>query len=253
MRLKKYILFILVIALAIPTINAQVTMKKRDARHLMDSIFSFAKSSSDATRDSIITWGYNKNAFTDESNLETYSDTSSQGAVMEMLVIDGDTSYIYNMQTFAVVDLKPYGIPAKDKLFRKLRYHVKKVYPYAKVASDKLNMYEKQLVGVKSNSKRKKIMKKREKALKEEFEDVIKTMSKTSGRVLIKLIDRETGQSTYEIIKEMRGGFKAWTYQGIGKFYGADLKQRFDPKNNEEDEMIERVVQSLIAEGTIFY
>jgi len=229
------------------------TMKKKDAKHLMDSIFNYVKNASQATRDSLITHAYNKKFFSDTSSLMTYTDTSNQGSVMEMIVVDGDTNYIYNMQTFAVVDLKPYGIPAKDKMFRKLRYHVKKVYPYAKVAANKLNMYEKQLKGVKSKSKRRKIMKKREKALKEEFEDVIKTMSKTSGRVLIKLIDRETGQSTYEIIKEMRGGFKAWTYQGIGKFYGADLKQRFNPKTNEEDEMIERVVQSLIAEGAIFY
>jgi hypothetical protein len=253
LKFKRYILFILVVAFATPSVTAQKTMKKKDARHLMDSLFNYVKKASYNTRDSIITHSYNKNAFGNDANLETYIDTSSHGSVLEMLVIDGDTSYIYNMQTFAVVDLKPYGIPEKDKLFRKLRYHVKKVYPYAKVAANKLNMYEKQLQGVKSNSKRRKIMKKREKALKEEFEDVIKTMSKTSGRVLIKLIDRETGQSTYEIIKEMRGGFKAWTYQGIGKFYGADLKQRFDPKTNEEDEMIERVVQSLIAEGTIFY
>ena len=243
----------MVLAFAIPNVNAQKTMKRKDAKHLMDSIFNYVKNASQATRDSIVTYAYNKKNFSDDSNLETYTDTSSQGAVMEMLVIDGDTSYIYNMQTFAVVDLKPYGDPVKDKLFRKLRYHVKKVYPYARIAADKLNLYEKQLVGVTSKSKRRKIMKKREKVLKEEFEDVIKTMSKTSGRVLIKLIDRETGQSTYEIIKEMRGGFKAWTYQGVGMFYGADLKQRFNPKTNEEDEMIERVVQSLIADGTLYH
>lgn len=253
MKLKHYILLAFVFSLTIPTVNAQKTMKKKVARHMMDSLFNYVKSMNSAARDSIITYAYNKNVFSDTANLETYTDTSNFGAVMEMMVIDGDTTYIYNMQTFSVIDLKPYGDPEKDRLFRRLRYHVKKVYPYAKIAADKLNMYNKQLEGVKSNSKRRKIMKQREKALKEEFEDVIKTMSKTSGRVLVKLIDRETGQSTYEIIKEMRGGFKAWTYQGIGKFYGADLKQRFNPKTSEEDEMIERVVQSLIAEGAIFY
>ena len=77
--------------------------------------------------------------------------------------------------------------------------------------------------------------------------DVIKKMSQTSGRVLVKLIDRETGESSYEIIKEMRGGFKAFVYQGVGKLYGADLKVRYDPKENEEDEMIERIVQMIIA------
>ena len=153
------------------------------------------------------------------------------------------------MESFCVVDLKPYKDKEKDRQFRKLRYHVKKVYPYALTASKKLNMYNKELLKVKSKRKRRKLMRAREKALKEEFEDVIKKMSQTSGRILVKLIDRETGESTYDIIKEMRGGFKAWMYQGVGKLYGADLKARYNPKGNEEDEMIERVVQSLIIEG----
>jgi hypothetical protein len=198
--------------------------------------------------DSLISYVRNRTNAADTS-WQMYESTTQSGGVLEMVVLDGDTMYVYNMQTFAVVDLQPYGDKEKDLLFRRLRYHVRKVYPYAKIAADKLTMYNAEIATVKSERKKKKLMKLREKALKEEFEDVIKKMSKTSGRVLIKLIDRETGESTYDIIKEMRGGFKAWTYQGIGKFYGADLKQRYDPKNNEEDEMIERVVQSLIAEG----
>lgn len=197
--------------------------------------------------DSLISYVRSKNNSVDTS-AQAYELTNQQEGVMEMVVIDGDTMYIYNMQTFAVVDVLPYGDKEKDLQFRRLKYHVKKVYPLAKVAAQKLTMYNDEIKTVKSESKKRKLMKLREKALKEEFEDVIKDMSKTSGRVLIKLIDRETGESTYDIIKEMRGGFKAWTYQGIGKFYGADLKQRYSPEINVEDEMIERIVQSIIAE-----
>ncbi len=198
--------------------------------------------------DSVLNYVRNKNNAADTS-LQVYESTNSIGGVLEMVVLDGDTLYTYNMDPFAVIDLKPYGDAAKDKQFRRLRWHVRKVYPYAIVASEKLMMYNEELKKVKSKRKRRKLMKQREKALKVEFEDVIKKMSKTSGRVLVKLIDRETGESTYEIIKEMRGGFKAWIYQGVGKLYGADLKARYNPKTSEEDEMIERVVQSLIAEG----
>ena len=112
-----------------------------------------------------------------------------------------------------------------------------------------MKIYNDELEGVKSKRKRRRLMKRREKALKVEFEGVIKKMSQTSGKVLVKLIDRETGESTYDIIKDMRGGFKAWVYQGVGRLYGANLKTRYNPKKSEEDEMIERVVQSLIAEG----
>lgn len=234
--------------------NAQ-KVKRKVAKHKMDSIWNYVNKLKYTQLDSIIRYGETKknSNVNQDDDITILEDTMSNGAVMQMIVIDGDTSYLYNMETFSVVDLKPYGDPQKDRLFRKLRYHVKKVYPYAKIAADKLTQYDEQLKTVTSKRKKRKLMKLKEKALKEEFEDVIKDMSKTSGRVLIKLIDRETGQSTYEIIKEMRGSVKAWTYQGIGKLFGADLKQKFDPKNNEEDEMIERVVQSLIAEGSIFY
>lgn len=249
MKSKILILFLPILLF---TLEVSAQSKKKISPAKRDSLFRYMIQSKMNQMDSVIN-DKKYNAAYGDSDMELLQDTMINGAVMQMLIVDGDTNYIYNMQTFNVVDLKPYGDPEKDKMFSRMRYYVRKVYPYAKVAADKLNMYEKQLEGVKSKSKRRKIMKQREKALKEEFEDVIKTMSKTSGRVLIKLIDRETGQSTYEIIKEMRGGFKAWTYQGIGMFYGADLKQRFNPKTSEEDEMIERVVQSLIAEGAIFY
>lgn len=250
MKIKVYIITLLLITISVNT-EAQ---SKKQVKARLDSLFNYVTRISQSTRDSIVDSYKNRSLSANEdTSLQIIDITQANGAVMQMIIIDGDTSYMYNMNTFAVVDLKPYGDPQKDKEFRRMRYHVKKVYPYAKIAADKLNMYNKELATVTSNSKRRKLMKLREKALKEEFEDVIKNMSKTSGRVLIKLIDRETGESTYDIIKEMRGGFKAWTYQGIGMFYGADLKQRFDPKTSEEDEMIERVVQSLIAEGQSIY
>jgi hypothetical protein len=198
--------------------------------------------------DSMLHYVRNQNSPIDTS-LQVYQSTNQKGGVLEQIVLDGDTLYVYNSTSFEVVDLQPYKDKAKDLQFRRLRWHVKKVYPYAVTASSKLIAYNEELQVVKSKRKRRKLMKAREKTLKMEFEDVIKKMSKTSGRVLVKLIDRETGESTYEIIKEMRGGLKAWMYQSVGKLYGADLKARYNPKNNEEDEMIERVVQSLIAEG----
>ncbi len=195
---------------------------------------------------------------------ETVSDTSKidssafqivmqkfpNGKVMQMLIIDGDTNYLYNLPTVRIVGEKLYGDAEKDKQFRRLRYHVTKVYPYAKLASKKLNEYNEELANVGSNRKRRLLLKKREQELKEEFTDVIKTMTVTQGRVLVKLIDRETGESTYDIIKEMRGGFKAFIYQGVAKFYDGDLKERYNPKENAEDEMIERIVV-MIEEGKL--
>ncbi len=250
MRIKTFLPLAIIMLLFTANISAQ--SKKELKQRKLEMLVKMRALIASGKSDSLIDYVKALTSVADTS-VQTYESTTQSGGVLEMIVLDGDTVYIYNMQTFTVVDLQPYGNVLKDRKFRKLRFHVKKTYPYAKIAADNLTKYNKQLETVTSKRKRRKIMKLREKVLKEEFEDVIKDMSQTSGRVLIKLIDRETGQSTYEIIKEMRGGFKAWTYQGVGKLYGANLKQRYDPKNNEEDEMIERVVQSLIDEGSISY
>lgn len=216
-----------------------------------------AQNKKERKRDSLISFIHNDSIrnFLKKPTTSSALDTSFQilenkiynGQVVQVLVIDGDTTYLFNLTDFRVVELKPYGDIEKDKQLRRLKYHVTKVYPYAKIAAKKLSMYNDELMKVKSNKQRRKLLKEREKELKEEFTDVIKKMTVTQGRILTKLIDRETGESTYEIIKEMRGGFKAFIYQGVAKIYDGDLKARYDPKNNEEDEMIERIVLSIEA------
>ena len=237
----------MIVSFAFSDVFAQKLTKKELKEKKLEILSNIKELVAKGQVDSMLNYVREQNNQVDSSFY--VNSTPTQSGVMEMVIIDGDTLYIYNMSEFAVVDLKPYKDSEKDRMFRKLRWHVKKVYPYAVTAAEKLRMYNSELDGVKSKRKRRRLMKKREKALKFEFEDTIKKMSQTSGRVLVKLIDRETGESTYDIIKDMRGGFKAWIYQGVGKLYGADLKARYNPKTNEEDEMIERVVQSLIAEG----
>ena len=178
----------------------------------------------------------------------TDTNKTQTGMVVKLIIDDnGDSIFVHTLKPYRVVALRPYNDKEKDKQFRRLRYHVVKVYPMARLAADKLEAYNEELEGVKSKSKRKKLMKIREKELKEEFEETIKNMSVTQGKILVKLIDRETGESTYDIIKEMRGGFKAFVWQGVAKLYGSSLKMEYDPENNEEDEMIERIVQMIEA------
>jgi len=237
MNKKKYIFLSIVLLLYALNTNAQSKKKsyKDSLLHLVhnDSLMRYYKEKNDT----IIA----------DTSFKVINTLLKNGAVVQAIIIAGDTSYIYNMNTFNVVSLRPYGDREKDKKFRRLKYHVEKVYPYAVLAAKMLNKYNVELSKIKSKRKRRKLLRMREKELKERFTDVIKKMSTTSGRVLVKLIDRETGESTYHIIKEMRGGFKAFVYQGIGKFYGADLKIRYNPKTNEEDEMIERIVQMIQA------
>lgn len=128
------------------------------------------------------------------------------------------------------------------KKYARAKYFVRRMYPYAMLASQMLLEYQDTLNTITKEHKKKKFLKKANKELKEEFGDEIRDLSVTRGKYLVKLIYRETGISVYNIIKQYRGGMKAVFWQGLCIVNGQDLKETFDP---EEDIIIERVVQEI--------
>jgi len=124
--------------------------------------------------------------------------------------------------------------------FSKLVYHVKKVYPYAKIVSVKVQEYNEVIAKASSRKERKRLMKKAEDELIAQFEDDIKNMNDLQGEILIKLIDRETGASSYDLIKEFRGVIVASLYQTFGRLFGYNLKSTYDPKGKDKE--IEQIV-----------
>jgi len=90
---------------------------------------------------------------------------------------------------------------------------------------------------------RKKRMKELEKEIKRDYEGELTKLSFTQGRILIKLLDRETGSISYDIVKEFRGGFTAWFFQGIAKMFDYDLKSEYNPEG--DDKIIEEVVKQV--------
>lgn len=124
-----------------------------------------------------------------------------------------------------------------------LELRVLKVYPMAKAAAIKLKEYNRVYLSFKSERERKDYVKKIEKELFAEFETEIRTMSISQGRILIKLIDRETGQSSFGIIKEFKGSFSAFFWQSVARIFGHNLKSEYDAAN--EDRMIEYIVWQI--------
>lgn len=125
----------------------------------------------------------------------------------------------------------------------RLRNAIYVTYPYAKRAGKVMNELNIQLVDVPEQEARKKIIKSREKDLKKEFTDPLTNLSVYQGKVLMKLINRETGNNCYEIIKEYKGSFTARFYQTVAFFFGSNLKQPYD-KDGEDAEM-EKIVQEV--------
>ena len=127
----------------------------------------------------------------------------------------------------------------------RLRNAVYVTYPYAKIAGGTINDINKNLENVKSKKDRKAYIKTREKELKNEFNDPLSNLSVYQGKILMKLINRQTGNNCYEIIKEYKGGLNARFYQTVAWFVGGNLKQEWDMKENKLDRQIENIVKEI--------
>ena len=165
---------------------------------------------------------------------------------MKKKVENGDTIYLYQYPQVVIIEKRVFKSKREKAKYTRLVYNVKKVYPYAKLAGEKLRAYNEILKKVKSEPEKKRIMKKAEDELKLQFEGEIRKLSYNQGKILIKLIDRETGATSYEIIKELRGVFTAFFWQQISRLFGSDLKMEYDPFN--EDKEIEEIIV-LIEQG----
>lgn len=145
--------------------------------------------------------------------------------------------------SIAVVDMIPIPVFARKADFRryqKLVNNVKKVYPIARFAQDKLRETEEKLKYIPEGKDQKKYVKQLEDELKAEYTPILKKMTFSQGKILIKLIDRETSRTSYSIIKEIRGGFSAFFWQNIARLFGANLKETYDKEG--EDKLIEQII-----------
>ncbi len=132
--------------------------------------------------------------------------------------------------------------PEYQKRYEKLVRDVKKVLPYAKIAGFRLQMMEQNLQLLPSEKARKEYLKRTEEAIKEQFMDDLVNLTVTQGKLLIKLIHRETGKDTYTLLKDYRGGLTAVYWQTLAKVFTADLKNEYNPV---EDWQIEQIIHSL--------
>lgn len=128
----------------------------------------------------------------------------------------------------------------------RLRNAVYVTYPYARTAGVLMNDINAKLQGISSKKERKKYIKSREKELKDQFADPLSNLSVYQGKILMKLINRQTGNNCYEIVKEFRGGVTARLYQTVAFFFGSSLKQGWDLKD-KVDWQIESIVREIDA------
>lgn len=129
-----------------------------------------------------------------------------------------------------------------EKKYQRMVYNVRKVLPYAKMASFRFQLMEQNLQVLPTEKARNEYLKRTEKAIKDQFMDDLKNMTQSQGKILIKLIYRETGKTTYDLLQIYRGNITAIYWQAMAKVFNANLKQEYDPI---EDWQIEQIIKQL--------
>lgn len=165
-----------------------------------------------------------------------------QGKLYQAIIIGTDTIPLISLPPVNAVAKRTFPNKRAQRRHDKLVFHVKKVLPYAKLAGERMREVEAELATM-TPKQRKQRLRELEKEIKRDYEGDLKKLTFTQGRILIKLLDRETDMVSYDIIRHFRGGFTAWFFQGIAKMFSYDLKDDYDPER--DDRLIESIVQQI--------
>lgn len=168
--------------------------------------------------------------------------------VKEFIVVGNDTIIVSQVPEVEILAFKDYN----EKLrYFVLKRKVLKVYPYALKAKSKLAAIETGLDSIPKRRHKKRYTKEIAIWVKEEYTEQLKKLTMSEGRILVKLIYRETRLTSYELVKSYRGRFNAFFWQTVAKLYENDLKSKYDPINNREDMLIEHIILQAKIEGKI--
>ncbi|TPD67338.1 DUF4294 domain-containing protein [Flavobacterium microcysteis] len=171
--------------------------------------------------------------------------------------VDKNDEYLNEPDTIKVVQLDEVLIlkgeidEESKKNFLVLQRRVQRVYPFAKAAADRLVALEKGMAKLKTEKEKKKYFKIVEKYLENEFEGQLKKLSRRDGQILVKLIHRQTGSTTFDLIKEQKSGWKAFWANKTARVFSINLKTQYSPYSVPEDFLIETILVRAFEEGRL--
>ncbi|GIM54445.1 hypothetical protein CAPN010_09010 [Capnocytophaga cynodegmi] len=134
-----------------------------------------------------------------------------------------------------------------------LRNRVKKVYPYAKLAADRLEIMQQTMDTMRNKRAKKLYTKRMQKYIEDRFTDELKKLSRSQGRILVKLIHRQTGKTAFQLVKDLRNGWSAFMYNSTAWLYDISLKTEYNPTENNEDLLIEEILLRAFANDELEY
>lgn len=181
------------------------------------------------------------------SSGEYYGTTTIDGHIVKILIIDGDTLPVADMEKIQVSQKRSFKNRDERKRYHQWRKYAAKVYPYA---AEAIRLYREVQEATKDmkKGKQRKYGRKKEKELRPQYTQELKKLTKSQGYILIKMVERELNQPFYDVVKQLEGGWKAMQWQVLGKWYGYNLKTGY---HAEDDPLLESILDDLnITYGT---
>lgn len=169
------------------------------------------------------------------------------------MIIDGDTlprQFIDLDEVYLLNELK-FNSPEERRNYLILRRRTRKVYPYAKLAAERLNTMNQRLETIQNNRERRIYTRRIQKYIEEEFTEELKNLTRSEGRILVKLIHRQTGETAFDLVKDLRTGWRAFWYNTTASMFDISLKSEFQPHLDKEDFLIEDILQRSFQEGIL--
>ena len=167
----------------------------------------------------------------------------------KLIIIEGDSIFHSSID---LQEVYVFGKLSFDSYDDKLRYYILrrktiKVYPYAKLAAERLVELNDSLVKIKKKRKRKKYTREIQKYIEGEFSEELKKLTRTEGQILVKLVHRQTGTTAFDLVKELRSGWRAFWYNTTASMFKISLKEEYHPDAVQEDNQIEDILQRAFA------
>ena len=165
-------------------------------------------------------------------------------------IVQGDTiprEYI-DLEEVVLLNKLSFNNKVDRRRYLILRRKTRKVYPYAKLASERLLTMTKRLQTIKKKRQASKYTKRIQKYIEQEFSEKLKKLTRTEGQILVKLIHRQTGTTAYDLVKELRTSWRAFWYNTTASFFDISLKQKYTPFSVEEDYLIEDILERSFQE-----
>lgn len=179
----------------------------------------------------------------------TFRDSLGQ----EYILLEGDTILrkAIGLEEVFVFDRLKFDSRKERARYYILKRKTLKVYPYAKLASERLTELNRRLGMIESKSRRRWYTRRIQKYIEDEFTEELKKLTRTEGQILVKLIHRQTGSTAFDLVKELRNGWRAFWYNNTARLFKISLKEEYHPESVHEDYLIEDILQRAFADDRI--